>query len=199
VADDLGPWSPLSVPETAAVMHGCGAPWWIGGGWAIELLVGRPTRVHSDVDVLVLRRDLASIRAHLAAWDVHAADPPGSLRPWALDETLPADVHDIFLRRTPTSPWCFQLMIDDTDGDDWLFRRDHGIRRPVSSLTGRASTASLGVLAPEIQLLYKSRGLRPRDEADFDVALPHLVDVEREWLADALTRVSPDHPWLTRF
>ena len=88
-------------------------------------------------------------------------------------------------------------MIDDTDGDDWLFRRDHRVRRPIESLTGRASTPELSVLTPEVQLLYKSKGLREKDVADFHAVLAHLTEGERDWLRTTLELVSPYHPWIS--
>ncbi len=89
-------------------------------------------------------------------------------------------------------------MLDDVEDQDWLFRRDHRVRRSVRSLTGSASTPERAVLAPDIQLLYKSRGLRRKDEHDFTLALPVLIESERQWLARALSIVSPKHPWLSR-
>ena len=65
-------------PDSAAGgLAGAGFPWWIAGGWAIDLVVGLQTRTHADLDVLTLRTDHLKVRQHLAAWDVHAADPPG--------------------------------------------------------------------------------------------------------------------------
>lgn len=37
---DPGPWEPASVAETAALFRGCGVPWWVAGGHAIELACG---------------------------------------------------------------------------------------------------------------------------------------------------------------
>ncbi len=195
--EELGPWDPMG-PDEAAVEFGMWAlPWWVAGGWAIDLLLGHQSREHGDLDVLILRRDQALVREQIRAWDVHAADPPGSLRPWPIGETLPPTVHDVWCRRTPSSPWAFQLMIDDTDGDDWLFRRDNRVRRPIQSLTGRASTAHLAVLSPEVQLLYKSKGLREKDVADFRAVVAYLSAGERDWLRAALHLVSPQHPWIS--
>lgn len=196
VAADLGPWAPLSPQEGGQLFSGCEATWWVAGGWSIDLHIGRQTRPHSDLDVLVLRHEQHIVRTHLEAWDVHAADPPGSLRPWPIGETLPPHVHDVWCRRDPTAPWSFQLMIDDLDGDDWLFRRDHRIRRPVSTLFGRASRSDLPVLTPEVQLLYKSGSFRERDITDFGSVLPHLTAIERSWLADALRMTRQDHEWI---
>jgi hypothetical protein len=52
------------------------------------------------------------------------------------------------------------------------------------------------VLAPEIQLLYKCKGLRPKDQADFETVLPALDAARRGWLRSAIAVLSPAHPWL---
>ena len=40
-------------------------PWWVSGGWAIDLAVGHQSREHADLDILVLRRDHRQVRARL--------------------------------------------------------------------------------------------------------------------------------------
>jgi len=198
VAHELGRWDPMRPQRAATELAGLPTPWWIAGGWAIDLLLGRQSRVHGDLDVLILRRDHTEVREHLADWDLHAADPPGTLRPWPVGEVLPVHVHDVWCRRDAGSAWELQLMIDDTDGDDWVFRRDARIRRPIAALSGRASTATLPVLSPDVQLLYKSKGLREKDVADFEVIRPHLASRERDSLRAALETASPGHPWIER-
>lgn len=195
---NLAEWEPLTVPEVAALFVHCKARWWIAGGWAIDLLLGYQSRSHTDTDILLLRRDQHSVRQQLRAWDLWAADPPGTLRPWTLGETLPQHVHDIWCRRSPSEAWSLQLMLDDDDTDDWLFRRDHRVRRSVRSLSGPASTPERAVLTPAVQLLYKSRELRSKDEQDFTLTLPVLASSERIWLAEALSIASPEHPWINR-
>lgn len=189
------PWAPLPPEELPSLLAGVDARWWLAGGWAIDAFLGRVTRVHEDTDVLVLRRDQRALRSALSSWDVHAADPPGTLRPWPWGEVLPESVHDVWCRPTPSSPWALQLMIDDTDGEDWVYRRDPRLRRSIASLSGPASDGSRRVLAPEVQLLQKSKGRRSKDEADFALAVPALSESARTWLRDALDLVSPGHPW----
>ena len=191
-----GPWQPFEPDETARVLAGLTVPWWIGGGFAIEAFVGRSFRPHGDVDVGLFRADQLAMRRHLSRFDVQAADPPGTLRPWREGETLPANVHDIWVRERPDGPWRFQLMIDERDGDDWVYRRDARIRRSVPTITWRRD--GIAYLAPEIQLLYKSKGLRAKDRLDFATALPLLDARQREWLRASLTTVNPDHEWLAR-
>ena len=198
--EDLGGWEPLSVEAVSELLSGTDARWWIAGGWALDLHLGRQTRPHHDIDVLELREDLPGVRERLRGWDLHAADPPGAgvLRPWPEAEQLPAALHDIWCRPAPTSPWALQLMVDDTDGADWLYRRDHRIRRPVAGLHGPASAPGRPVLAPEVQLLCKSRAPRPKDVEDFSAVVGALEDDRRDWLRRALSTVSPGHAWLDR-
>jgi aminoglycoside-2''-adenylyltransferase len=188
----LGPWEPLTPAEVIGRFDGITEPWWIAGGYAIELFVGRPLRSHGDIDVLLLRRDQALIHHVLPGWDIHAADPPGSLRPWPAGERLPEHVHDIWCRERPEGPWRVQFMLDRSDGDTWICRRDERIRRPIASLRWDGTAA----LVPEVQLLYKAtRSTMPKNEVDFAAALPLLGATQRDWLDNALALTAADHSW----
>ncbi len=194
----LGEWEPLSVEAVSELLRGMAARWWIAGGWALDLHLGRQTRPHHDIDVQVLREDLPGVRERLRGWDLHAADPPGAgtLRPWPEDEVLPDALHDVWCRPSPTATWALQLMVADTDGADWLYRRDSRIRRPVAELDGPASTPERPVLAPEVQLLYKSRTPRPKDIVDLHAVTGSLDATRRDWLRRALATVDPGNGWL---
>ncbi|MEO3867999.1 amino acid transporter [Nonomuraea sp. B12E4] len=167
-------------------------PWWVSGGYAIELAVGRSYRDHGDLDVSLLRRDQLAVRRLLSAWDCHVADS-GTLRPWPPDEALPETAYDIWVREHPGGPWRFQLMLDEADGADWIYRRDPRIRRELATLT--IEEPGFHRLAPEVQLLYKSKGPRPKDEQDFTEVLPTLTEDQRHWLDTALQLTHPTHPW----
>ncbi len=198
VGDTLGTWHPLSPAEVAGELRELPCRWWIAGGWAIDLHLGRQSRAHADVDVLILRADQLAVQRHLSGWDLQAADPPGALRPWVPGETLATEIHDVWCRRSPSSPWCLQLRIDDGDDDCWVYRRDGRIRRPVAELDGPSSNAERRVLSPDVQLLYKSANVRAKDEADFKTVVEALDASQRRWLRQSLAIASPRHPWLAR-
>ncbi|HEY8982990.1 MAG TPA: amino acid transporter [Streptomyces sp.] len=192
------PWSPLPLFEVGRLLGG-GFRWWVAGGYAIELAVGRVVRPHGDVDVLLLRRDQLAAQQALDGWELWAADPPGRLRPWVQGEVLGSDVHDIWCRPGPGAPWRLQLMLDESSesGAEWMSRRDSSVRRAVASL-GAVSPDGLPYLRPEVQLYYKAGDPRPKDELDFAAALAVLDGVQRGWLAEAITRTYGEHPWHAR-
>lgn len=187
-------WDPASPSEVATLFAEIGVPWWIAGGYAIEFAVGHAFREHADVDVLLLRRDQLAVQEALASWEWWAADPPGTLRPWRRGEFLPAGIDDVWCRPGPSAPWRIQVMLDETDGGEWVSRRNPAVRRPIARL-GEVSADGIPYLAPEVQLLAKSRDIRPKDEQDFAEALPLLDADRRRWLADALDDA---HPWQER-
>lgn len=172
-------------------------PWWIAGGWAIDLAVGRQTRPHEDLDVAILRRDQAALIPILEGWDVRSVIEPGVLQPWDLHETVPAELHALWCRPRQDDRWAFEILLNDADGTEWLFRRNNAVRLPLHQM-GRVSVDGLPFLAPEVVLLFKAKNARERDEHDLNQALPRLSEDERAWLHDAIALVHPGHPWLTR-
>ncbi|HEY6480886.1 MAG TPA: hypothetical protein VIZ00_12705 [Streptosporangiaceae bacterium] len=71
------------------------------------------------------------------------------------------------------------------------------IRRPFAGI-GQATPDGIPYLTPEIQLFYKAKNIRPKDETDFTAALPVLTAAQRQWLDDALALAHGPHPWRHR-
>jgi hypothetical protein len=186
--------SSLVPADAAALFDDLGAGWWTAGGWAIDLWVGRQTRPHVDLDIAILRRDQQRFWDRLAGWDLWLG-PDTELRPFdGPIEVTPPD-HAVWCRPTTDSEWAFELLLNDSEGDRWLFRRDPAVSLPLAEISGRTSDG-VPFLAPEIVLLYKAKQRRPHDELDLAVALPTLSARQRTWLRDAIEQVHPGHPWL---
>ncbi len=190
-----GAWRPMAPRQVGELFAGCGFPWWIGGGWAVEAAGGR-RRLHEDTDVVVLRRDVAQIRGCLGGYHVWQADS-GSLKPLTRDGILGEEVSQLWLRRDAYSPWELDLLLTATDGDDWLYKRNNSVRRPLLDI-GFTGADGLPYLKPEIVLLFKAKLRRDKDEADFDTLLPQLSSASRAFLSSALQTTLPAHRWLTR-
>jgi hypothetical protein len=194
----VGLWDPMDRTDAVALFSRFAERWWIAGGHAIELACGRPIRRHADIDVLVLRRDQLAVQDVLSDWEWWAADPPSTLRPWRPGERLASGVHDIWCRRTGDQPWALQVLLDESEGDDWVSRRDRSVRCPIARI-GLRNGDGIPYLRPEIQLYYKAKDIRPKDTFDFDAVLPRLDPVQRRRLHAMLAATyGRAHPWCRR-
>ena len=188
-------WSPLSVDELTAIMDGAGFFWCLAGGHALERLLGRRYRAHDDIDIVVLRSQQLAVQAWFSDWTLAAADPPGSLRPWATGEKLSWRVHDIWAHRPDAAGWELQIMIQEDDATSWFYRRDDRVHGRVDDLIVMAG--GVPCLRADLQLLFKAKSARPKDDMDFLQVLPILSPPERQTLWDWLDLTSPNgHPWM---
>jgi len=189
----VGPWRAVHPREAPQLLSPVSSAWWIAGGWALDLFLGRQTRPHEDLDVGVLRRDVPQVLDAMAGWEFFEAEN-GYLR--RLEHGAPGlEVHSLWGRPLGEKSWVLELMLDEAEGDTWVFRRERSVRRPLDTATTRTADG-LRHLAPEIQLLYKAKHARPKDEADFRHVAPQLDFSARTWLRDALVRVDTGHEWI---
>jgi hypothetical protein len=191
-------WQPLRPDQIQELLKDLPIPWWIAGGWAIDLFLGRESRAHQDTDVLILRKDQLALQQYLADWDLHKTRQPG-LKPWRHGEYLPPGVNDIWCRRDHASPWLVQFMLLESEGDRWVYRRESKVRGAISDL-GLRSQAGIPYLKPELQLLYKARPEPQwKDQHDFDLVVPRLGQSSRDWLLAALSlQFKHGHRWIDR-
>jgi hypothetical protein len=173
-----------SNPDFAAVSAVCAllssltVPYWIIGGWAIDLAVGRMTRGHADVDVMMLERDKHALWSDLTEVDV---EPAGALGPGRLvlhSDKLPLPT-GVFLSRA--------------DGISLVYRRGgYSVTRALTDVTRYRD--GIPYLAPEVVLLFKARSKAARDRHDLETALPLLDAGQRSWLHDTLKLLPQGKP-----
>jgi len=193
MADDaFGPWRPLSLDDARAELAGCPAPWWFTGGIALELFVGTSWRSHDDIDVGIRRRDATTVFDHLRTrgWQFVVA-AAGELSPWDGGDLHEGRHQNNVWCRRPDGPWQLDMTVGEGDDERWVFRRDRAIERPwpraVREIDG------LRFLAPELQLLFKSKDVRPKDTVDAERVIPLL---DGGGLALLVAQFRAGHPWL---
>jgi hypothetical protein len=187
-------WRTLTPREAVVLLSVLRTPWWIAGGWALDLFLGKVTRAHHDLDVGIFRSDTAGVVTSLSGWEFFEAKD-GVLSALASDAAPRKEVNSLWGKRANRAQWELELMFDESDDKSWLFRRDVRITRPLSGAI-RRNPEGIAYLAPEIQLLYKARATRPKDQADFDQVVPHLARESRTWLRESLLSVEPEHVWI---
>lgn len=198
---DLGPWEPLSVADVIEQFEPARFRWWLAGGHALETHLSRRGdepqnwRQHDDTDIGISRHDAPALRHLLARWDVHTASD-GVLTPWSGEPLNPAGsdqgVTNLWCRPDPSAAWALDVLLGEGNDVEWVYRRDPSIRRPWAETVLR-SPDGVPYLAPEIQLLFKSRTIRPKDQVDAIHVIPRLDPERRAWL---IAHLSENHPWL---
>jgi hypothetical protein len=142
------------------------------------------------------KRDVMGILSALKAWEIFEAKD-GALTRLLAGAVPSRTVNSLWCRQTTSGPWSLELMLDESEGENWVYRREPGIRRSLNDAV-RPGAAGMLYLVPEIQLLYKSKTVRPKDDADFQMALPRLCVEARQWLRQNLLRISPSHNWISQ-
>ncbi|MBI1198871.1 MAG: amino acid transporter [Phenylobacterium sp.] len=172
-------------------------PWWVAGGWALDLSLGRRTRRHADIDIAVPRTAQAELAVAFEGWDIRVASG-GTLTPWVPGDWLEGGArHQFWMRQDPSRGWMIEVLLEE-GGPEWVFRRRPEVRRPWTAF-GRRSVGGIPYVAPEVALLYKAAAHQlEKNAADFDEVSPHLQADQRAWLARALAIAHPGHPWSAR-
>ena len=168
-------------------------PWFVAGGWAIDLFLGRVTRDHGDFEIAIFREDQLELQRTLRGWRLELSTRKGR-RIWMPDEWLALPFHELHAYDGENSH--VEFLLNEKSNSDWVFRRNTAIKREISALS-MSTDEGIPFLGPEIILLYKAGQGRDRDELDMREVRDHLVGSRREWLCRALGVHLPNHPWIS--
>ena len=170
--------------------------WYISGGWALDLFLGKVERVHHDVDVIVPRRSQLDLQKHLTERGWKFVTPFEKRHEiWPPHMRLELPRHQVHAYR---GEQFIDFLLTDME-DVWRYRREPQVLRSMEKMSLR-SADGIPYLAPELVLLFKSKNTgshaRLKDQSDFEKSFPHLEPERRAWLYWALVATSPDHPWI---
>lgn len=184
-------------------MAGFAHPWWVAGGWALDLFLGRKARPHADLEISLLAADQGALFEHLRGWDLRLAAPGASLPAWD-GSTIRPPFHQVWARRGPerlsspdefaADPTMLGFLLEQSHQDQWVYRRHPAITRPLEEV-GTTTSDGAAFVCPEIALLFKAKATRFKDHQDFDRVLPQLDGAARAWLESALAEAHPGHVW----
>ena len=190
-----------TIRAAATLMANFPHPWFVSGGWAIDLFVGQVTRPHSDVEIGLFREHQGALRTQLAGWRLTKSDflrPEGAAWvPWNEDDWVAAPLFQVQAWGPADEEPAYDFFLNELVDGAWQFRREPAITRPVAEIVLRTPDG-IPYLAPEIQLAFKGKGRRPKDEQDFTHVLPRLSAAQRAWLAMALRAAYGEHAWIER-
>jgi len=162
-------WDPWRPEDVARRLSGVTVPWYVAGGWALDLLRGEQTREHGDLEG----------------------------RAWPLDSPAFGVMHQTWVSEPGTGVYRLDIFREPQRDGAWVYRRDQAIRLPYEQVIRRTADG-IPYLAPEIALLFKAKhSAEPKNQRDFAVTRPLLDDAAAGWLRQALARVHPGHAWIS--
>jgi hypothetical protein len=189
---DDPPWDPWHPDEVAQLLAGVAAPWYVAGGWALDLFRGRQTRHHGDLEIGVPAPDFGAIRAALAGYGFWVA---GDGRLWPLDSPAFDVMFQTWVSEPATGVFRLDVFREPQRDGAWVCRRDRAIRLPYQQIISRTGDG-IPYLVPEIALLFKAKHSDlAKNQDDFDATLPLLDNAALGWLEHALRQVHPGHHW----
>jgi hypothetical protein len=175
------------------LMTGFERPWFVVGGWAIDLFVGSQSREHDDIEIGIYRNDQQWLRRHLGAWQFTKVVNGESAR-WNDGELLELPVHELHARSSSPERQ-LEILLQEESNEHWLYRRNAEIgekKRDVCLVSN-----GIPYLRPDIVLLFKAKNTRAKDERDFELVRERLTERQRDWLREALVKCHPEHRWLS--
>jgi len=188
------PFEPVAA--VAALMEGYPHPWFVAGSWATDLALGRETRLHGTVEIVVFRDEHAALREWLVGWKL-IANLGFVKEKWEPGETLSPAATSVTGQRPDGDPSSVIIRIENAGHGLW-FGPGNRISHPIPTF-GQTSADGVPYLSPAISLLFRAPDPAPLDHQDFRLAVITMAAMDRQWLARALSTAFPDHPWRQAF
>ena len=196
------------VLSMAEVLTELDRPWYVAGGWAIDLYLQKRRRNHKDVDIAVFRRDQLAVQNYLMdrGWKLSKyVGNSVALERMEVSKRLELPDRGILAEPEKTGLPAIDIMLSETKDEQWWYHADPRITHPLRTV-GLRSKLGVPILSPEIVLLFKARHLygddpdslrhRQADESDFQDIHGSLTAEGRAWLEWAIGLIRPEHPWI---
>lgn len=161
------------VVELYSSLKDLGIQIWVDGGWGVDALLGRQTRLHNDVDIAIQEKDLPKFREFLEAREYKDIKPE-EVKPWNFvlgdDNGHEIDVHVIVL---------------DDKGNGIYGPAENGQMYPADSLTGEGIVEEKQVkcISPEWMVKFHS-GYKLKEKDFNDVSAiceKYGIDLPKEY------------------
>lgn len=189
-------WSPWSPAEVTQRLSDVRAPWYVAGGWAIDLFLRTITRDHEDIEIGAPAPALTEFRDVLADCELFIVGQGEALALADAGTEELATHRQTWVRDRASGRWRLDIFREPSCDGLWVCRRDERLTMPYGQLILR-DPDGIPFARPEVILLFKAKATRPKDMADFQHVLPRLDRPARDWLRQALTVAHPGHPWIT--
>jgi len=187
-------WNAWSPEQLAAKLSGVRADWYVVGGWALDLWLGKQTRNHEDLEFAVSPKTAPQVASCLSELQFFEAKS-GKLVDYDPTHPIPYECWQFWGADREHRCWRVDMMMERGTDDTWIYKRDPRLQQPRYRAI-RTSKSGIRYLAPANVLLFKAKQCRPKDQRDFDTCLPKLSGHDRACLREWLQMCHPNHKWL---
>jgi Aminoglycoside-2''-adenylyltransferase len=189
-------WLAWRPDEVARLLADVRVPWYVAGGWALELFLGGGHREHDDLEIAAPNSRFDEVADALGALEIFLITDRTEATPLAEARDRFFDTHQTWVREPATGFWRFDVFREPSDGDEWICRREPKLRMPYARLI-EWTDDGIPYGRPEAILLMKAKHSKlEKNERDLEATLPRLDGERREWLRGAVAQVHPAHEWL---
>lgn len=171
------------------IMKNFKKPWFIAGGWSIDIALGKVTRDHHDLDISIFREDIKDALRYFDDWVIKVA-VPGENRlvdyEQFSDLTLPRYCLHLFRDND-----FIEILLTERMEDQVLFRKNKNITMHINDF-GLRDCAERPYVNPVWQLMFKCLSPRDKDSEDFYNYLIVMNDQQKLWLSNGIRMMKPD-------
>ena len=193
---DVSKWDAWRPEQAARVLADVDVPWYVAGGWAIDLFLGGQRREHGDLEIAIPDERFDEVAEALTGLEICVITGPGEAMLLEDARDRLAATHQTWVREPGTGLWRVDVFRELSDDETWICRRDERIRLPFEQAIERTAEG-IPYGRPEIILLFKAKHFhQEKNQDDFAAVLPELGPERRRWLAEALELVHPGHAWV---
>ncbi|MFC6291141.1 hypothetical protein BHU61_06075 [Macrococcus epidermidis] len=186
---DFNNWQLLSIESLKQIMHDADFDWYLAGGIALDEFLGRKTRNHEDIDILVNFKYLERILDFFNNYKVYTARN-GSLSLYALNNIKSTD--SLWIANDDKESFIIEILLFEEEAGHWIYKRNAAVRKKIEDIY--FVKYDMKIIQPEIQLLYKmnSSNIREKDLDDYHNIYPVLEEKQRAWL-DQYVKLKSDY------
>ncbi|WP_083469150.1 nucleotidyltransferase domain-containing protein [Methylobacterium variabile] len=187
-------WDAWSPDELGQRLREAVLPWYVAGGWALDVAHGKQTREHEDLEFVVIRDDVDHFRALLRDLDFFTVNN-GKIEYLPPSASLPGDVWQLWGGDMRRACWRVDMMMEPGTPDLWIYKRDQTIQMARSDAV-HVSETGIPYLAPINVMLFKAKYCRKKDQRDFNFFRNKFSTEEKEQLLVWLNELHPGHEWI---
>jgi hypothetical protein len=185
----------LELVNVELLMKSFKRPWYIAGGWTIDLAADEVTRTHKDMDICIFREDMAYAVAYFNEWDIQVAIP-GEQRLEPFNTTSDLDLPRYCLHLFKENEF-LEILATERIENEVIFRKNRTIKMHIEDFT--KGNHSRPFVNPAWQLLFKSLSTRIEDEHDFKIYMDRVDDDHsKKWLMQSIITADGNKNWISK-